>query len=173
VLVIASLAAAMHVPGMAAYAASKAGAEAFADSLRLEVKHLGVDVGVGYFHFIDTDMVRAADSHPAVGDMRAEMASWPLSKTYPLSDAGQAIADGIEKRRRWVVVPGWARALLVLRTAITPLIELGARDWAAEGDARFQADVDVRGARAASAPVGPGGAAATEPEREPEATPSG
>ena len=174
VLVIASLAAAMHAPGMAAYAASKAGAEAFADSLRAEVKHLGVDVGVGYFHFIDTDMVRGADSHPAVGEMRAEMASWPLSKTYPLSDAGQAIADGIEKRRRWVVVPGWARALLVLRTAIAPLIELGARDWAAEGDARFQADVDARGAKAASAPVGPGGAAAApEPEREPEATPSG
>ena len=58
VLVIASLAAAVHGPGMAAYSASKAGAEAFADSLRAEVKHLGVDVGVGYFSFIDTDMVR-------------------------------------------------------------------------------------------------------------------
>jgi NAD(P)-dependent dehydrogenase (short-subunit alcohol dehydrogenase family) len=34
VLVIASIAAALHAPGMAAYAASKAGAEAFADSLR-------------------------------------------------------------------------------------------------------------------------------------------
>jgi NAD(P)-dependent dehydrogenase (short-subunit alcohol dehydrogenase family) len=57
VLVIASLAAAVHSPGLAAYAASKAGAEAFADSLRVEVKHLGVDVGVGYFSWIDTDMV--------------------------------------------------------------------------------------------------------------------
>src|SRR6187431_3157810 len=58
VLVIASLAAAIHGPGMAAYSASKAGAEAFANSLRSEVRHLGVDVGVGYFSFIDTDMVR-------------------------------------------------------------------------------------------------------------------
>src|SRR5918992_6088284 len=73
VLVIASLAAAMHAPGMAAYAASKAGAEAFADALRAEVMHLGVDVGVGYFSFIDTDMVRGADSHPAVGALRTEM----------------------------------------------------------------------------------------------------
>jgi NAD(P)-dependent dehydrogenase (short-subunit alcohol dehydrogenase family) len=47
VLVIASLAAAVHGPGMAAYSASKAGAEAFADSLRVEVKNLGVEVGVG------------------------------------------------------------------------------------------------------------------------------
>jgi NAD(P)-dependent dehydrogenase (short-subunit alcohol dehydrogenase family) len=160
VLVIASLAAAMHAPGMAAYAASKAGAEAFADSLRAEVKHFGVDVGVGYFSFIDTDMVRGADAHPAVGALRAEMSRGPLSKTYPLSDAGQAIADGIENRSRWVVVPRWARALLVLRTALAPLVERGARDYAEEGDRLFEADVEERGAKAASAPVGPGGEAA-------------
>jgi NAD(P)-dependent dehydrogenase (short-subunit alcohol dehydrogenase family) len=160
VLVIASLAAAMHAPGMAAYAASKAGAEAFANSLRQEVKHLGVDVGVGYFSFIDTDMVRGADSHPAVGQMRAEMATGPFGKTYPLSDAGQAIADGIEKRRRWVVVPPWGRALLVLRTALAPLAERRSREFAAEGDRRFEADVAERGAEAASTPVGPGGQAA-------------
>ena len=124
---IASLAAAMHAPGMAAYAASKAGAEAFGDSLRQEVKHLGVDVGVGYFSFIDTDMVRGADSHllSATCDTRCHAAR--SAKTYPLSDAGQAIADGIEKRRRWIVVPPWARALLVLRTALAPLAERGQR----------------------------------------------
>ena len=72
VLVTASLAAAIHGPGMAAYSAAKAGAEAFADSLRIEVKHLGVDVGVAYFGFIDTDMVRAADAHPALGSAARE-----------------------------------------------------------------------------------------------------
>jgi short-subunit dehydrogenase len=151
---------------MAAYAASKAGAEAFGNSLRQEVKHLGVDVGVGYFSFIDTDMVRGADSHPAVSQMRAEMGRGPLGKTYPLSDAGQAIADGIEKRRRWVVVPPWARALLVLRTALAPVMERGGREFAAEGDRLFEADVAERGAEAASKPVGPGGDAAAR-ERTP------
>ena len=33
-------------------------------------------------------------------------------QTYPLSKAGQAIADGIEGRKRWIVVPAWARALI-------------------------------------------------------------
>ena len=159
VLVIASLAAAVHGPGMAAYSASKAGAEAFADSLRVEVKHLGVDVGVGYFSFIDTDMVRGGDSHPALGQFREE-AGWPFNRTYPLSSAGQAIADGIENRRRWVVVPAWGRALLVLRTALSPLLDRGARDIAAEADAAFMRDVEERGMEAASSPVGPGGAAA-------------
>jgi NAD(P)-dependent dehydrogenase (short-subunit alcohol dehydrogenase family) len=159
VLVIASLAAAVHGPGMAAYSASKAGAEAFADSLRVEVKHLGVDVGVGYFSFIDTDMVRGGDSHPALGRFRSE-AGWPFNKTYPLSQAGKGIADGIEGRRRWVVVPSWGRALLVLRTAIAPLLDKASRDTAAEADAVFMKDVEERGAAAASSPVGAGGTAA-------------
>jgi NAD(P)-dependent dehydrogenase (short-subunit alcohol dehydrogenase family) len=159
VLVIASMAAALHAPGMAAYCASKAGAEAFADSLRSEVKHLGVDVGVGYFGFIDTDMVRGADAHPAIGALR-EAAGGPLSKTYPLSKAGRALADGIEKRRRWVVVPSYARALIVLRTLLQPLVEREAQKRAAEADALFMADVEERGVAAASGPVGPGGQAA-------------
>jgi NAD(P)-dependent dehydrogenase (short-subunit alcohol dehydrogenase family) len=159
VLVISSLAAAVHGPGMAAYSASKAGAEAFADSLRVELRHLGVDVGVGYFLFIDTDMVRGGDSHPALGHFREE-AGWPFNRTYPLSSAGQAIADGIEKRSRWVVVPPWGRALLVLGTALSPLLDRGARDTAAQADAEFMRDVDERGMEAASSPVGAGGEAA-------------
>src|SRR5688500_16510292 len=58
VLPVASVAAAVHAPGMSAYSATKAGVEALADSLRGEVKHLGVDVGVAYYSFIDTEMVR-------------------------------------------------------------------------------------------------------------------
>jgi NAD(P)-dependent dehydrogenase (short-subunit alcohol dehydrogenase family) len=160
VLIVASLAAALHSPGMAAYAASKAGVEAFADSLRAEVRHLGVDVGVCYFGFIDTDLVRGADEHPAIGQLLKEHAG-PISKTYPVSAVGRAVADGIEQRRRWVVVPGWLRPILVLRTALAPLIDRLSFERAAEADRLFQQDIDNRGVEAASAPVGPGGEAAT------------
>jgi NAD(P)-dependent dehydrogenase (short-subunit alcohol dehydrogenase family) len=163
VLVTASLAAAIHGPGMAAYSAAKAGAEAFADSLRTEVKHLGVDVGVAYFGFIDTDMVRATDAHPSLGQLRTN-AGGPISKTYPVSQVGKAVVEGMERRSRWVVVPRWSRALLVLRTAIAPLIDRLASGTAAEADGLFQRDVENRGAEAASAPIGPGGAAARERE---------
>jgi NAD(P)-dependent dehydrogenase (short-subunit alcohol dehydrogenase family) len=162
VLVVASLAAGVHFPGMAAYAASKAGAEAFADCLRVEVKPMGVDVGVAYFSFIDTDLLRAAEAHPAMSDRRLP---GPLGKSYPVSAVGEAVADGVERRRRWVVVPGWARATLVLRAVLAPLIERVSLGPAAEGDARFQQDVAARGAEAASAPLGPGGAAATGEQR--------
>src|ERR687895_1483034 len=161
VLVIASLAAALHAPGISAYAASKAGAEAFANSLRSEVKYLGVDVGVGYFAFIDTDLVRGADAHPAIGGLRQETPG-PLGKTHPVSAVGKAVADGIEKRRRWVMVPRWLGATLLLRTALAPLLERGSFERAAEADRLFQQDVDERGAEEASAPVGAGGEAARE-----------
>jgi NAD(P)-dependent dehydrogenase (short-subunit alcohol dehydrogenase family) len=163
VLVTGSLASALHAPGMAAYAASKAGVEAFANSLRSEVKHLGVDVGVGYFGFIDTDMVRGSDAHPALGQLRQELPG-PIGKRYPVSAVGKAVADGIERRRRWVVVPGWMRSLLVLRTVLAPMLERASSEQAAEADRLFQEDVDARGTEEASAPLGAGGAAARERE---------
>ena len=165
VYITASMAAAGHAPGMAAYAASKAGVEAFGDSLRAEVKHLGVDVGVGYFGFIDTDMVRGADAHPATAAIRERMTG-PLSKTYPLSKAGKAIADGIEGRSRWIVVPPWARVMIVARTLIQPLVERQSQEHVAEIDEAFARDIAERGIAAASGPVGPGGRAALHVQPE-------
>ena len=164
VLVTASLAAAFHAPGMAAYSASKAGIEAFADSLRSEVKRLGVDVGVAYFAFIDTDMVRGADSHPTLGGLRDD-APGPIGKTYPVSAVGRAVLAGMERRSRTVVVPRWAKALIGLRGLLQPLTERGAYDRAAEADKLFLDDVQNRGVEAASAPVGAGGEAVRERDR--------
>jgi NAD(P)-dependent dehydrogenase (short-subunit alcohol dehydrogenase family) len=159
VLVIASLAAATHGPGMAAYASSKAGAEAFANSLRSEVRHLGVDVGVGYFAFLDTDMVRGAETHPVLGGVR-ETLPGPFGKAFPLANAVRKVVDGVEKRRRTVTYPAFVRPMLVLRGVIGPLVERGDGNRVAELDAAFERDVAERGAAVASAHVGPGGHAA-------------
>jgi NAD(P)-dependent dehydrogenase (short-subunit alcohol dehydrogenase family) len=158
VLVTASLAAAVHAPGMAAYSSSKAGVEAFADSLRSEVKRLGVDVGVAYFGFIDTDMVRGADTHPAIGALRDDSLG-PFGKTHPVSSVGRAVIQGMARRSRWVTVPRWVKLMVSLRSLIQPLTERGAYDRAAEADKLFLEDVQRRGAAEASAPVGAGGEA--------------
>lgn len=165
VLVTASLAAAVHAPGMAAYAASKAGIEAFADSLRCEVKRLGVDVGVAYFGFIDTDMVRATDTHPSLSALRDDSLG-PLTRTHPVSSVGRAVVAGMERRSRWVMVPRWVRAMLLLRSLIQPLAERGAYDRAAEADKIFLEDIERRGVEEASAPIGAGGEAVRRGERE-------
>ena len=58
VLVVSSLAAFAAAPGMASYDASKAGVEHFANALRLELAHRGVDVGSAHMSWIDTPLVR-------------------------------------------------------------------------------------------------------------------
>jgi NAD(P)-dependent dehydrogenase (short-subunit alcohol dehydrogenase family) len=157
VLVVASMSAVAYGPMMAAYTASKAGVEAFSNALRVELAHLGVDVGVGYFSWIATEMVAGADAHPAFGFARAKLPG-PLGKTYPVSKVGEAVSDGIERRRRWVTVPNWIRAMLLLRGLLFPLLDRGGGRDAAEMDERFERDRAERGAEA-SAPIGAGGAA--------------
>jgi|SRR5579884_3400791 len=159
-LVVASAAAAFWNPGMSAYNASKAGVEALARTAAAEMRHLGVRVGTAYFSWIDTDLVRAAQAHPATGELMRERLRGPLGRVYPVEETGRAIADGIEKRARTVAVPSWVKGMLALRGLLQPLIELGGARGAPEAMQRMQADIDARGAAASSAPAGPGGEAA-------------
>jgi NAD(P)-dependent dehydrogenase (short-subunit alcohol dehydrogenase family) len=154
VLPVASIAAAVHAPGMSAYSATKAGVEALADSLRGEVKHLGVDVGVAYYSWIDTEMVRGADSHPASQFMRSKLRG-PFAKTHTVEEAGAITAAGIEARARRIVVPKGFRALLWGRMPAARMSELQANRFAKEFIPLLEADTTPEG----SAAVGAGGAA--------------
>jgi len=113
-LAVASMAAVVQPPAMAAYSASKAGLEAFANSLRIELKPHGVDVGVAYFSFIDTEMVRGGDRRAEFATLRGALQG-ALGRTYPASVAAKAVVRGIERRQRWVTVPNAIRGALVLR----------------------------------------------------------
>jgi NAD(P)-dependent dehydrogenase (short-subunit alcohol dehydrogenase family) len=143
VLVNASLAAGLSAAGLGAYSASKAAAEAMADALRQEVRHVGVDVGVCYFGWIDTDMVRGAGEHPGFRYLRQHLPP-PIKSTLPLGDAVDAAVRGIAKRSSRVIAPRGLRALLPLRwmlavstprqtSSLMPEIER----LSAESDARF------------------------------------
>ncbi|MDX2971574.1 SDR family oxidoreductase [Kribbella solani] len=156
-LLVSSLAAIVHIPGLASYNVAKAGVEAMGDTLRPELKHLGVRVGVAHMTFVDTDMVRGADEHPVFGRVRTGI---PLaSKTYPLEFAVDRFVDGITKRSRTVHVPGWIGALKVFRWVIPHVIELGSRFSVPKADAAALADIQARGAEASSRPTGAGGQA--------------
>ena len=158
VLQVASVAAIAHAPFMSAYCASKAGVEAFADSLRTEVAPLGVDVGVAYFSWIDTDMVRGADERPGIGGMRQKI-SGPVGKTYPLADVADAVTEGVARRARRVLVPGWIRGLILFRGPLATLLDRGGRRQVREVEDQLLAEIERSGAAATSAPVGAGGAA--------------
>lgn len=157
VLCVASVAAIIHGPLFGPYAASKAGAEAFADSLRMEVAHLGVSVGVAYYSWIATEMVTAGYDRPAYAKGRDHLRG-PFAKTYPPEYAAERTVEGIERRARRVVVPRWIRGMLVARGVMTRVSERNVRSLAPDLVAAAEEDAAAHGAEA-SRPVGLGGAA--------------
>jgi NAD(P)-dependent dehydrogenase (short-subunit alcohol dehydrogenase family) len=126
VLVISSMSAVVHLPLMGPYTMAKAGVEAFADALRMEVAHTGTKVGVAYFSFIDTDMVRNGFAHPASEASRRASPDF-MSRPIPLSAAGAAIERAVLGRRRITYAPRWSGALIKLRGIVQPLVEAGMR----------------------------------------------
>ncbi|MET9874110.1 SDR family oxidoreductase [Actinacidiphila glaucinigra] len=128
-LQIASLAAITPAPLMTAYCASKAGVEAFAHCLRAEVGFKGVQVGVGYLSWTDTDMVRGADEDDVMREARSRL-PWPASRTYPLEPAVERIADGIARRSPHVYAQWWLRGMQSVRGYLPGLIggALGRRE---------------------------------------------
>jgi short-subunit dehydrogenase len=119
VLAIASAAAFSVLPGLAAYAASKAGIEQFCNALRLEVAHKGVAIGVAYPAWIDTDMVRdAREDLPAFDSWLARLPG-PLSRTTSVETCAAALVDGIARRRERIYVPRSVAALQLARAAMT------------------------------------------------------
>ena len=143
ILPIASLAAALHPPMLAHYAATKAGVEAFADSLRSEIRHTGTRVGVGYFGFIDTDMVREGLDSPAARILR-DSTPGPFSKTAPLSAAGRAIERGVERRADKVWAPRWVLPMTWLRGILQPLTGRANQDKIAEAVQLAERDAGER-----------------------------
>jgi NAD(P)-dependent dehydrogenase (short-subunit alcohol dehydrogenase family) len=120
VMQVASLAALTPAPFMTAYCASKAGVEAFAHCLRGELAHHGVTVGVAYLAFTDTEMVREADSDPALARLRSSLPP-PFGSTYPVEPAIARLVKGIEGRKAHVYAQRWLRVLPALRGALPTL----------------------------------------------------
>lgn len=160
-MAISSLGAITHAPGMANYCAAKAGVEAFCNGLRVELRHLGVKVGVAHPSWIRTDLVESADAHPVFGKLRGGMPGL-FGKIYPLEFGLDKLEKGIVKQQRTIHVPKWVGGVKLVRSFIPPFIELGAKYIGVpEADAAALEDIKARGAREA-AMTGHAGRAATE-----------
>jgi NAD(P)-dependent dehydrogenase (short-subunit alcohol dehydrogenase family) len=118
VLVVSSMAAFAAAPGLAAYNASKAGCEHFANALRLEVAYLGVDVGTAHMSWIDTPLVR--DAKQDLASFRTMLATLPkpLAKTTSVQKCAEVFVAGMERRKRRVFVPRWVALVAGARTLL-------------------------------------------------------
>lgn len=145
VLANASASALMPAIGLGPYAASKAGLEQLMNVLRVEVAHLGVDVGVSYFWFLETDMVQGAERELGeIGGFRKEL-PWVLGRIAPLDEAVDAIVAAIEGRRRRVVYPRWVSVVYRARGLLGRRAEASAARSAAAMDAATLARVNELG----------------------------
>jgi NAD(P)-dependent dehydrogenase (short-subunit alcohol dehydrogenase family) len=155
---IASTAATFRAPGMTAYCAAKAGVEALSDCLRIEERPFGVDVGVAYFLFLDTDMVNDSERElPQLQRAKAAMPSF-ISRTYPLPPAIDEVVAAIAARRRRVAYPRWfTKALVVRQMFASALFERQAAKEVPQGMRDYEQLIAERGVE---------GAAATDRTRE-------
>jgi NAD(P)-dependent dehydrogenase (short-subunit alcohol dehydrogenase family) len=145
VLVVSSLAAFAAAPGMASYDASKAGVEHFANSLRLELAHRGVDVGSAHMSWIDTPLVRESKELTTFQEMLAKLPG-PLKKTTSVEKCGEAFIKGIEGRKSRVYCPSWVGLTRWLRPLIaTPVAERDIRKFAPDLLPRMDAEAAALG----------------------------
>ena len=164
-LINASASALAAPPGLGAYGASKGGVENLGDTLRRELKHLGVDVGVVYLLWVSTDMVEGAESAGETFSTVRSSMTGPLSRSMPVGDAVDAIERGIERRARRITAPRFLGALYRMR-GVAPAVlerdmvrmapavdEASARDIAKRGEVEGAVRTDTTASAAAAARV--------------------
>ncbi|QJT05920.1 SDR family NAD(P)-dependent oxidoreductase [Streptomyces asoensis] len=100
-LAVSSMAAFVHSPLQGPYTASKAGVWAMCNSIRLEVRHLGVDVGTLHPTFLKTPMLDAIHADPAGRRLWSgnERGLW---RVCSVDKAVRSIVSGIERRAQTI-----------------------------------------------------------------------
>src|SRR5215210_151345 len=104
-LLVSSAAALAPFPGISTYAAAKSGVEQFGNVLRLELAHKGVAVGAAHPSWVDTDMVRDAQSDLAGFKEMLGKLPGPFGRVTPLGECAEAFVRAVERRKRKVYVP--------------------------------------------------------------------
>jgi NAD(P)-dependent dehydrogenase (short-subunit alcohol dehydrogenase family) len=146
VLIVSSLAAYAAAPGLAPYNASKAAVEHFANALRLEVAHLGVDVGSAHMSWIDTPMVQDSKADLSTFTEMLAKLPYPLNRTTSVQNCARAFVKGIEGRKRRINSPGWVGLFRWLRPVLsTPPGEAPVRRFVPDLLPRMDAEVAALG----------------------------
>jgi NAD(P)-dependent dehydrogenase (short-subunit alcohol dehydrogenase family) len=125
VLLTASMAAAVHLPLLGAYNASKAGVEALGNTARIEFATTGARVGVAYYAELDTDMTSRGFGTEAGQEMAKRGGT--LTGVAPVELAIDAIEAGVRHGSRRVVAPSWGAAVLPIRMIAQRVIDVAAR----------------------------------------------
>ena len=108
ILFVSSLSGTIQGPLHAAYNSSKAGLQALANTLRLEIQGLGVDIGVAHNIYTATQTGREAVEHPLIRGLPG----LPMMKPQPVEKTAAMLVRGMEQRSRTIIVPAARLPLL-------------------------------------------------------------
>ncbi|AGB21647.1 dehydrogenase of unknown specificity, short-chain alcohol dehydrogenase like protein [Mycobacterium sp. JS623] len=137
IVLVSSVFAYINGAGAIPYAMSKAAVEQLGRGLGVELARHGASAMTAYFSLIETDMIRhGLDADPHLTALLAAMPKFVLKRIQPQT-AAEAIADGLERRRTSITVPGRWRPVAALRGVAGPIV-----------DARLASDSGVRQALA-------------------------
>lgn len=115
-LIVSSASAFPALPGITAYGASKAGVDHFANNLRLEMKSAGVDIGVAYPSWVDTDLVRDQQQELPYFRKALSMDPFFFGRVTSLQECVAILAQGIELRSRRLYVPEFVSVMHAARS---------------------------------------------------------
>jgi NAD(P)-dependent dehydrogenase (short-subunit alcohol dehydrogenase family) len=133
IVLVSSVFAYINGAGAIPYAMSKAAVEQLGRGLGVELARHGASAMTAYFSLIETDMIRhGVDADPEVHALLSAMPKFVLKRIQPRT-AAEAIADGLERRRSSITVPGRWRPVAALRGVAGPIV-----------DARLASDAGVR-----------------------------
>jgi NAD(P)-dependent dehydrogenase (short-subunit alcohol dehydrogenase family) len=124
VVVVSSVYAFLNGMLVSPYAVSKAGVEALGRALRSELAPHGASATVAYFGFVDTRMVQdIIDQEDLVGNRQDLFPEFIRRRITP-AQAGEAVAEAVQRRRARVIAPRYWTALSVLRGVVNPAFDL-------------------------------------------------
>ena len=133
IVLVSSVFAYINGAGAIPYAMSKAAVEQLGRGLGVELARHGASAMTAYFSLIETDMIRhGLDADPHLTALLAAMPKFVLKRIQPQT-AAEAIAEGLERRRTSITVPGRWRPVAALRGVAGPIV-----------DARLASDSGVR-----------------------------
>lgn len=110
VLVMGSVSSYTALPGMASYAASKAGLEQFANVLRMELSTCGVGVGLAQMSLVDTPMLHETQSKSPGFVKLISALPPPMRRPLTVDACAARLVGAIDHRRRYVDIPRWVAA---------------------------------------------------------------
>ena len=165
VVVVSSVYAFLNGMLVSPYAMSKAGVEALGRALRAELAPHGASATVAYFGFVDTKMVQdIMDQQDPVADTQDLFPEFIRRRITP-AQAGEAVAEGVLRRRARVIAPRYWTALSVLRGVVNPAFDFVTARQRRVQDVIRDTEAAAAAAPSAAAAAGPAPGGQPSPNR--------